>query len=109
MEDYQDANQDHMSMFKPVPMGSSMSPVNETVIRFTHITLPQKSPGPSENSSEVDESTAEFVTPQHINESTAVVESDVSNFVARLLRMVGVSNFVLLPFVKILSVTRIQK
>ncbi|XP_034239322.1 uncharacterized protein LOC117644161 [Thrips palmi] len=78
VEDYQDANQDHMSMFKPVPMGSSMSPVNETVIRFTHITLPQNSPGPSENSSEVDESTSEFVTPQHqhMNGSTGTVESN---------------------------------
>lgn len=76
VEDYQDANQDHMSMFKPVPMGSSMSPINETVIRFTHITLPQNSPGPSENSSEIDESSAEFVTPQHVNGSSGNIESD---------------------------------
>ncbi|KAK3926729.1 putative GTP 3',8-cyclase [Frankliniella fusca] len=40
VEDYQDANQDHMSMFKPVPLDSSSSPMQETVIRFSHISLP---------------------------------------------------------------------
>lgn len=43
VEDYQDANQDHMSMFKPVPLDSSSNSVEEAVIRFSHVVLPQNS------------------------------------------------------------------
>ena len=41
VEDYQDANLDHMSMFKPVPLDSSSTSVQEAIIRFSHVTLPE--------------------------------------------------------------------
>lgn len=69
VEDYQDANQDHMSMFKPVPLDSSSSPIQETVIRFSHISLPQNSPREDEDIHQNGKSQTDVESPVHLNEN----------------------------------------
>lgn len=80
MEDYQDANQDHMSMFKPVPLdSSSSSPVQEAVICFSHITLPQSTPKPAADLNENEKSHAHSESPHHINNSSPNHDSKEAN------------------------------